>query len=377
MADSLFGSLIHMLDPRDMRGISNAIGESEHSISRCVNSCVAAVMGSLASRSGDPGALRRMLDLLPSGTGDISWPATVESAVDPNSPAIGMGKRILSGLFGPAEDRVAAAIGHDSGVRSGVAPDMLAVIAPFVLSFVHRRVRDDGMSMSGLGNLLQRESATIRNAMPGEVRDEIWPRVAAPTTTVPPVTTRFEQRERRAGAGGWALPLALIALAAGTTWWLTHRRPVTYEQARTTTAGRAGRAVPAPAPPAKTIPERMKEAAAPVIPIQPSTIDLKYPLGSSSLTAGSQARLRELAASAAKNPKAHLMVSGYTDNKGDAQRNLSLSQKRADNVMAELARRGVPKERMTAKGYGADNPVATNDTAAGRAQNRHVTVTLE
>jgi outer membrane protein OmpA-like peptidoglycan-associated protein/uncharacterized protein YidB (DUF937 family) len=67
-----------------------------------------------------------------------------------------------------------------------------------------------------------------------------------------------------------------------------------------------------------------------------------------------------------------LEVSGHTDNKGAAAGNLALSQKRADAVKAFLVKQGIKADMLTTKGYGADKPVASNDTEADRFKNRRI-----
>jgi len=72
------------------------------------------------------------------------------------------------------------------------------------------------------------------------------------------------------------------------------------------------------------------------------------------------------------NPSFIIEVQGHTDNTGKADKNLELSQARADAVREYLISKGVPAERMTAHGYGQDRPIADNKTKAGRAKNRRV-----
>ena len=68
-----------------------------------------------------------------------------------------------------------------------------------------------------------------------------------------------------------------------------------------------------------------------------------------------------------------VQIEGHTDNAGKAKANLTLSQKRADAVMAYLIKKyKTPAERMTAKGFGDTQPIADNKTADGRAKNRRV-----
>jgi OOP family OmpA-OmpF porin len=68
-------------------------------------------------------------------------------------------------------------------------------------------------------------------------------------------------------------------------------------------------------------------------------------------------------------------IEGYTDSTGDESHNLELSQERADAVRECLISQGVDGSRLVAKGYGESDPIASNNTARGRAQNRRVELT--
>ncbi|MEL7001432.1 MAG: OmpA family protein [Bacteroidota bacterium] len=72
------------------------------------------------------------------------------------------------------------------------------------------------------------------------------------------------------------------------------------------------------------------------------------------------------------HPEFKLEISGYTDNTGRAESNLSLSDRRAKAARQYLIDKGIDGSRMTAKGYGIADPIADNNTAAGRAKNRRV-----
>lgn len=73
-----------------------------------------------------------------------------------------------------------------------------------------------------------------------------------------------------------------------------------------------------------------------------------------------------------KNPSLRLEIEGHTDNRGSAAYNQPLSENRAKAVMEYFNARGIASNRLSARGYGFERPAATNDTAAGRAQNRRV-----
>ena len=74
------------------------------------------------------------------------------------------------------------------------------------------------------------------------------------------------------------------------------------------------------------------------------------------------------------NPNATFVIEGHTDSSGSAPLNLRISEKRAIAVRDYLVNKGVSTVRLEAIGFGEGEPVATNKTRAGRAQNRRVVV---
>jgi len=82
--------------------------------------------------------------------------------------------------------------------------------------------------------------------------------------------------------------------------------------------------------------------------------------------------LNEVAQALKDNPKIQVEVQGHTDSQANDAFNLKLSQKRAEAVRTYLIGRGIAADRMTAKGYGENVPIADNRTADGRSQNRRV-----
>jgi outer membrane protein OmpA-like peptidoglycan-associated protein len=72
------------------------------------------------------------------------------------------------------------------------------------------------------------------------------------------------------------------------------------------------------------------------------------------------------------NPDLKLSIEGNTDNVGEHDYNVKLSQDRAAAVVGELVKNGIDATRLTSAGNGPDKPVADNDTTAGRAKNRRV-----
>ncbi len=88
------------------------------------------------------------------------------------------------------------------------------------------------------------------------------------------------------------------------------------------------------------------------------------------------ANLQELARSLNKFGNSNVLIVGHTDSQGDDAYNMSLSQRRANSASAYLQSQGVPSTRISTSGRGEAEPVASNDTEAGRSQNRRVEVAI-
>ena len=86
--------------------------------------------------------------------------------------------------------------------------------------------------------------------------------------------------------------------------------------------------------------------------------------------------LKELAASLNRYPDSQLLIVGHTDNVGDDAYNQALSERRANSAAAYLASQGVARTRLQTSGKGEAEPVTTNDSEAGRSQNRRVEVAI-
>jgi outer membrane protein OmpA-like peptidoglycan-associated protein len=138
---------------------------------------------------------------------------------------------------------------------------------------------------------------------------------------------------------------------------------------------------PPPPPPAAVV-------AAPAVPVAPAapvvvpppkpvpeTVVLKgvnFATDSAQLTPGSSKTLDEAAAALIRRSDVRAEVAGHTDNRGSAQHNRTLSQRRAETVRSYLVSKGVDPARLTARGYGPDAPIADNGSESGRAANRRV-----
>jgi outer membrane protein OmpA-like peptidoglycan-associated protein len=355
---SILTDFRNMLDKRSLGGIATALGEPEGTISRGMQTIVPTILGGVAAKSESPGFLQSLFDMMPAGGSDTSW-SNIASATGAGSPLMSAGTRMLPQLFGNNEHAVTQTLARETGIGHGVTSSLMAMAAPMVMGYLGRRMRDGGMTLGGVGSLLQREIPAIQAALPASLVGLLWPHERAAVSSGPVI----EQTVRReATPGRFVLPLVLLALLSGLIWMFSH-----------------GRRVNAPVVPMPNGSANRVVTETPVTPSAPlpSLVVLYFNTGSATLRPDSQARLDQFADAVKGNRHVHVTVNGYTDNVGKADSNLRLSQSRADTIASNLESKGVPADIVTAKGYGADDPAADNATAAGRANNRRVSVAAE
>ena len=99
---------------------------------------------------------------------------------------------------------------------------------------------------------------------------------------------------------------------------------------------------------------------------------ITFATGSAEITPSSASVLKQALKTMQSHPDIFVEIRGYTDNTGSRSTNMNLSQRRAESVKNWLVNQGVDRSRITAKGFGPDNPIASNKTAEGRTKNRRI-----
>jgi len=104
--------------------------------------------------------------------------------------------------------------------------------------------------------------------------------------------------------------------------------------------------------------------------------DVLFDFGKYTLKPDTREKLAKVSGILLAHPDMKLQVEGYTDNVGSDEFNQKLSEQRADSVRDYLISQGIAADSITAKGFGKTNPIASNDTAQGRQQNRRVEIVV-
>ncbi len=122
----------------------------------------------------------------------------------------------------------------------------------------------------------------------------------------------------------------------------------------------------APPPPPPALPQRIELSA-----------DAHFDFGSAKLKLAGERKIDEIVGTMKENAEIRILVEGYTDSVGSESYNQRLSERRAEAVRDYMMSLGIAAERIETRGHGEANPVASNDTAEGRAQNRRVIIATE
>lgn len=101
-----------------------------------------------------------------------------------------------------------------------------------------------------------------------------------------------------------------------------------------------------------------------------------FAFDSAKVNPGAEAIADKIAGMMEQHPTLELAVVGYTDNTGDFNYNLGLSKRRADAIVNLLVKEGIARDRLAGVGVGPLNPVASNATEQGRAENRRVELVI-
>lgn len=382
MTSNLMTELMNDFRGDSLSSIASAVGQNPATTQSAIAAVLPALIGGLAYKASTTNQASNLLDLITRNKLDSDTFASTSSAVKAPggiNSLMNVGRPLLDSIFGNRSGAVSDWVASRSGVSRSSSSSLLSIALPIVLGLIARRLRSTGWGASNLMRLMAEQRAFLEDAPAGlaavlsaeetptthHVRADLEDARRRHTPAVPV----YETAPRNRSAWLWALPLLLLIPLIG-YFLARHNEPRRDVAVQSRPAPEA--AVPV-VPEEKPVGTSSEPAA---LPADVGPYQLRFATGSQSLTAESSQQLREIADIMRTHPRAKAEIKGYTDNAGNDSANLALSQNRAAAVMNEMADLGIDRSRMTAEGYGAANPVATNDTAHGRQQNSRVEVEL-
>ncbi|WP_316822655.1 OmpA family protein [Pedobacter gandavensis] len=341
------------------------------------------------------------------------------------------GKSMLGSLFGSDTSSVTNAVSSATGLPEGKSAGLLAMIVPLVTGLITKLMSSKGWSVSDLLSKIFESKAEIAAALPPGLSSSLGiGNIHLPNEGIPDVPKSTVHPERpippvnmpvKDAGGGfmkWLLPLIVVVVAI---WWMLGKQGCNQTAVTSTVdsvtanidtvGGKMGEVVDVTvvtvegklneagdfvrdlgAKMTKKLPDGkeisiaensvenkligfIEDKSKPVDKTTWFTFDrLYFETGKSTLKPESQEQLNNIAAILVAYPAVTLKLGGYTDNTGDAAVNKKISEERANTAKNELVKLGVDGKRLEAEGYGAEHPVASNDTPEGRAQNRRIDI---
>jgi len=378
---------------------SRFLGESESNTKSAVTSMIPALLGAVIQKGSTPQGASSLLSAINSPQVDSGIVGNMSQLLGSGGDAsrlVNSGSNLINSLLGSNAGGLSNALSSVSGLNGSSATKLMGLAAPFLFGSLKKVVGEQGLNASSLMSMLGQQAKSVQSA--------IDPRLGqAMNLSLPDVSGAA--REVAADAAGGArriLPwvIGLIVAALLVSWMMRSCSTQPVQNAADATKNAVGAA-------AENVANAAKAGAATLRSIQlPGAANLQIPTGgfidslvtflngnapagqpfafdavtfetnSATLTPASNDQLTQLAAVLKAYPTVIIAVEGHTDNTGDPAANKKLSEDRAAAVKDAIVAMGVPAERVTSTGWGAEKPIASNDTEDGRLKNRRVDISI-
>jgi OmpA-OmpF porin, OOP family len=416
MASSMMDAILGMVTPDMKQALASRLGEAPQAVAGGLTTATAATLAGLANRASDSGFLSQITGLLGGGTGQSLLGSLSSIASGGPTGATGdLISKFLPMVFGSQQNQVAGAISQQAGLSSASGLGLLKMAVPLVLAYFTKLHNSGSLTTSSLGNMLRAEAPNLQSYLPGGLLSGATSTIGSAANTIGSAAGRAETVVRSGVATAaprprWLVPAAILG-ALLLAWLVIRsmsgpRAPVqTAANVASEATNVASNAMSSAANTASNtataawaaLGDLMKvklpdgqEINVPSLGVEkrlvtylngnPANGDqtwfefdrLLFDTGQATLQPASQEQLGNIAAILKAYPQVKVKIGGYTDNTGDPAANQTLSQQRADTVMAQLVTLGVDPSRMSSQGYGQDNPVADNSSEEGRQKNRRI-----
>jgi outer membrane protein OmpA-like peptidoglycan-associated protein len=405
MTTSLIDSVKNLATPDLVSKIASSLGEPMDGVSGALTGGMSSMLLGVLGRTADPSAMRSTFNLVTDPANDgrvLDNPAALVGA--PEGAMSSLGGQFLSNILGARGAAVNDVLARVSGLRVGSISSLMRLAAPLLIGVLGKRARDGGLNAASFTRLFDDERESIVNAAPPGVADALG--VAEPATSesyeaeASDEQARVEQPSRvyapeeQTSGVRWLWP-ALVALAAIALFLGTrarHRVPAPIADTTTARSRAAGGEVAElssgivqvrlPNGNVLSVPSSSAEAKLVAFlndstrsPDDTSWIVLDrvhFETNSSQIDPDAEAQAKNVSDILKAYPHAVAKIGGYTDSTGSDAANLRLSRSRAESARASVEHNGLEATRVTADGFGSKDPVASNSTDDGKAQNRRV-----
>jgi outer membrane protein OmpA-like peptidoglycan-associated protein len=393
MAADLVDMLQTALNETFTPGVAKHLGEPEATTRAGVSAAVPALLTGLLRQASTPSGAPELQRLVTDPALDADLTRHIAAWLDDGPRTAGLlsqGSALLSWLFGGRTGSVAEAVGAASGMAISSASTLLSLSAPAVLALLKRYLSQNRIGPDRLAGLLAGQRDTLRAYVDERLSSALG--FASPAALLFGPGSVVSGRAaavadasaapiaRRSWLWGTLALVAMALIAFFSYWTAPVEQTVQTAQNLVSTVGSAVKSLDLPGG------MKLNVTAGGFVDTLTTFLDskdvtlnrsftfdeLQFDPGSANLSPVSNTQLQQLAAVLRAYRTVLISVAGHTDNTGDPIENQRLSAERAAAVKEALVGQGVPAARVTDEGYGADRPIASNETEVGRARNRRV-----
>lgn len=354
--DSLFNVSQSFFSPDILQKISKEINQPVEQTRVGLKTAIPTLLMGIINKGSTKEGAETLVDMANHQT------AVADVATDPTE--IREGNEVVNKIFGNNLNGVLTKLGTTTGMNAASLSKMLGMAAPMVMAVISSKIKTEHMTPTALMNFLGQQKNSLINLIPAGL-----PGLSAfsPAQVLPKSSDKDNV---------WSKIVLGVLLIVGLFWW--------YSSTQTSTEQTVSASMPAmPAiasreniQPINTLSTFMNGASAGVVK-RFKFENLTFKTGTISVSAGAYKELDQIVTVMKNHPKATARLEGYTDNVGLPANNIALSSKRAMAVRDELVFRGVRSSRIETVGRGESDPVASNNSAEGRAANRRIEFVIQ
>ena len=400
----ILGLVNREITPEVIHRAALQLGEDDDHLRAALSTTVPSVLTALSDvASSETGAshLTRMIRGI-----DANRPgADSVASILGSTAGRAQGTTLFDGETGSRGSQIADAVARASGIKADSAHQLLGGATGATLLTIGRsweRIEPEGLrTMLGeqRGDFVRRLPGPVASifggAGDGRPEAEVGSRKAAAVVERPvgeraravgsPAIRRVAGPERK----GWLAPLVLLGalMLIAIPLLRAMRRPVIHTQVLHNLPAQAlnGATIALALPNGQSVTVARGSAAHQLAsflggndatPARFTLSPMNFEFASTQLTPESLATVDEMAAILRAYPTATIRVESYTDSVGTAAANLDLSRDRSETVKGLLGGKGIDPTRVTTAGLGQENPIASNETESGRAQNRRTDIVV-
>ena len=398
MASNLIETFQNVTGDVLTRQASNIVGESAEGTSSALQAIVPTLLGSLVQKSTTDSGTSDLIRFMGEQEIDgsvISQLGTMLSGGIETEKLMYSGAGILRFLLDnkllPAVDIISGS----SKLKTSSATSLFKLAAPIVMGIVARQMQEKSLDAAGLKTLLQGQKEFIKNSLPAAMTGLIYPEaVSGNNSSTPGSQEATSGKDAGMFSLSKLLPWIVLGLTAlglfyfvqkgcGPKTSATEDPSITADTTAKQAAPQADEYISFDMPGGGKLSVRRGSFSGKMAAFLGSqeTGDkclafdkVSFENSSFQLTTGSEIQLGELATLMQAYSRLNISIEAYTDNAGDDGKNKSLSRERAKVIKTWLTDHNIAPGRINIKGWGGENPIASNDTEEGRDRNRRVEV---